>query len=77
MGSLEFVMSKGESMTSDPRLEALKSAPLDSWVALSEDQTRIVAVASSYDEAVKKSECAGVSDPVLVKTPKAWHSIAV
>jgi hypothetical protein len=64
-------------MSNDPRFEALKSAPLDSWIALSEDETRIVAVGSSYDEAVKKSENAGVFDPVLVKTPKAWHSIAV
>ena len=61
----------------DPRFEALKSAPLDSWIALSEDETAIVAVGSSYDEAVRKSETAGVLDPVLVKTPKAWHTIAV
>ena len=61
----------------DLRFEALKAAPLDSWIALSEDETKIVAVGSSYDEAVKNSERAGVSDPVLVKTPKAWHSIAV
>jgi hypothetical protein len=64
-------------MSSDPRFEALKSAPLDSWVALSEDETKIVAVGSSYEEAVRKSENAGVSDPVLVKTPKAWRPIAV
>jgi hypothetical protein len=64
-------------MSDDLRFEALKSAPLDSWVALSEDQTRVVAVGSSYEEAVMKSESAGVSDPVLVKTPKAWHSVAV
>jgi len=64
-------------MNWDPRFEALKSAPLDSWIALSEDETKIVAVGSSYEEAVKKSESAGVSDPVLVKTPKAWHSISV
>jgi hypothetical protein len=64
-------------MSLDPRFEALKSAPLDSWIALSEDETKIVAVGASYDEAVAKSESAGVSDPVLVKTPKAWHSISV
>ena len=64
-------------MSVDLRFEALKSAPLDSWVALSQDETKIVAVGSTYDEAVKKSESAGVSDPVLVKTPKAWHPIAV
>ena len=61
----------------DSRFEALQSAPLDSWIALSEDETRVVAVGSSYDEAVEKSERAGVSDPVLVKTPKAWHALSV
>jgi hypothetical protein len=61
----------------DARFEALKSAPPDSWVALSEDETRIVAVGKSYSEAVDKSESAGVSDPVLVKTPKDWLPISV
>lgn len=61
----------------DIRLELLRSAPLDSWIALSEDETKIVATAATYEEVVKKSDSAGVSDPVLVKTPKTWHSIAV
>jgi len=64
-------------MSSDLRFEALKSAPLDSWVALSEDETKVVAVGSTYEEAVSKSESAGVSDPVLIKTPKSWLSISV
>ncbi len=61
----------------DLRFEALKSAPLDSWVALSEDESKVVAVGASYDEAVKNSESAGVSDPVLVKIPKVWLPISV
>ena len=61
----------------DARFEALKSAPLDSWIALSEDESKIVAVGSSYEDAVRKSESAGISDPVLVKTPKAWMPISV
>ena len=64
-------------MNDDARFEALKSAPLDSWVALSEDESKIVAVGSTYEEAVRKCESAGVSDPILIKTPKNWHSIAV
>jgi hypothetical protein len=62
---------------SPDRLEILKKAPLDSWVALSEDESRIVAVGSSYDEVVQKSESAGVTDPVLIKTPKTWLPISV
>jgi hypothetical protein len=62
---------------SNPRLEALRSAPLDKWIALSEDESKIVAVGSTYEEAVKNSETAGVSDPVLLKTPKLWLPLSV
>jgi hypothetical protein len=56
----------------DLHIEALKKAPPDSWIAFSdEDQTKIVAVGATYEEARNKSESAGVSNPVLVKTPKA------
>jgi hypothetical protein len=59
------------------RFELLKSALLDSWVALSQDETRIVAVGRSYSEVVTLSEDAGVADPVLVKTPKEWLPISL
>jgi len=65
------------TIMNDSRFEALQSAPLDSWIALSEDESKIVAVGGSYDEVVTKSENAGVSDPVLIKTPKAWLPISV
>lgn len=61
----------------DPRLEALRSAPLDSWIALSEDETKIVAVGATYEEAARRSELAGVDDPVILKTPKAWVPLSV
>ena len=61
----------------DPRFEALKTAPLNSWIAFSEDESRIVAIGRSYEEAVRKSEDAGVTDPVLVKTPRVWLPISV
>ena len=54
------------------RADALRAAPLNSWVALSEDESRIVASGATYEEAVKKSEEAGVTDPVLVRTPPEW-----
>lgn len=61
----------------DPRLEALRSAPLDSWIALSADESTIIAIGTTYDEAVRNSEIAGVSDPVMLKTPKVWLPISV
>jgi hypothetical protein len=58
--------------TTDERLNALRSAPPDSWIALSEDESAIIAVGSTYEEVVAKTEEAGVSDPILIKTPKTW-----
>lgn len=65
------------SSIADARFEALQSAPLDTWIALSEDESKIVAVGSTYSEVVDKSERAGVSDPVIIKTPKMWAPLSV
>jgi len=62
---------------SSGRVNALRNAPLDSWVALSSDETTIVATGSTYAEAAAKSEEAGVADPIIVKTPKRWLPLAV
>jgi hypothetical protein len=59
------------------RLKALSSAPLDSWVALSEDESTIVAVGGTYGEVVEKSEQAGVGDPLIVKTPAHWGAFSL
>lgn len=59
------------------RLALLKSAPLDSWVALSEDESRIVATAQTYSEVVELSERAGEPDPVILKTPERWAPFSV
>ncbi len=73
MASMTIAMDTDE----DHRLELLRSAPADSWIALSEDETAIIASGATYDEAVAKSELAGVSDPLLIKTPKVWMPISV
>jgi hypothetical protein len=61
----------------DARAELLRRAPLDSWIALSEDETKIVAVGATFEEATRKSELASVKDPVLLKTPKVWLPLSV
>lgn len=65
------------SPQSAARLKALESAPLDSWVALSEDETHIVAVGKTYSEAAENSERVGFDDPVIVKIPKEWAPLSV
>src|ERR1700722_10608321 len=76
MASTVFEMPNSPT-AEDRRLELLRSAPLNSWIALSEDETEIVATGSTYEEVVRNSENAGVSDPLLIMTPKVWMPISV
>lgn len=59
------------------RLNTLRSAPLDSWIALSEDESRIVAIGRTYAEVSEQSDAAGETDPIILKTPTAWEPISV
>jgi len=65
------------AIADSPRLKALKSAPLNSWIALSNDETSVVATGNSYEEVSKKIEESGLSDSVVLKTPKQWTSFSV
>ena len=63
--------------TESQRLNALRSAPLNSWVALSEDESRIVATGASYQEVSDRSDAAGEANPVIIKTPDRWLALSV
>jgi hypothetical protein len=71
---MEMVMSAAPNSL---RAEALRTAPLNAWVALSEDESRVIATGATYEEVVKKSEEAGVEEPILIKTPSSWISLSV
>jgi hypothetical protein len=60
-----------------PRSKALRAAPLNSWVAFDESETRVVAMAATYEQVVTESNAAGVADPVVVKTPPEWSPLSV
>ena len=54
------------------RLELLRSAPMNTWIALSADESRIIATGVTFmaaDEAAKKT---GEEGYVLTRTPEAW-----
>jgi hypothetical protein len=59
-------------MDSQQRLKVLENAPPNSWIAFSDDESRVVGIASTYSEAVELATKEGVEDPVLVKTPEEW-----
>jgi Fe2+ transport system protein FeoA len=60
-------------MTPQARIEALKSAPPNGWIAFSEDEERVVAKGMIYDEVVELAEKNGVTDPIVVKVPENWN----
>lgn len=62
---------------SDARSEALRKAPLDSWVALSADETQVVAVGASYEEVSTELDRLGDTNSVILKTPPAWLPLAL
>jgi hypothetical protein len=59
------------------RLATLQSAPLDKWIAISEDESRIIAVGETYSEVSDLSDAAGEDDPIILRTPPAWEPISV
>ena len=54
------------------RFDILQQAPLDQWIALSHDESKMVAASTDLDDAVALSEAAGEYDPIMIKTPPFW-----
>lgn len=59
------------------RLDTLRSAPLDKWIAISDDESRIIAVGETYTEVSDLSDAAGEDDPIILRTPSAWEPISI
>jgi hypothetical protein len=52
----------------------LSSVPEGAWVALSNDEERIVAYAAELQEALKKAKVVGEDEPVVLRVPEAGAS---
>ena len=59
-------------MSKEERLQALREAPPNSWLALSEDESRVLGSGKTYAEAVELAAEEGVEDPILIKIPDEW-----
>jgi len=64
-------------MNSNQRAETLRNAPLDSWIALSDDESRVVAQGNSYEEVAAQLDKLGDQSAVILKTPPHWHPFAL
>jgi hypothetical protein len=58
--------------TESPRLELLRSAPLDAWIAVSRDESRVLATGKTFVEADTAAQKTGEEGYFLIKTPDAW-----
>ena len=56
----------------EARLSALTSAPLDRWIALSADESRIVAEGDTFEEVANVVERSGEQDPLIIRIPDDW-----
>jgi hypothetical protein len=54
------------------RLELLRSAPMNCWIALSKDESKIVAVGKTFMEADATAKESGEKDYFLTRTPDTW-----
>jgi TPP-dependent indolepyruvate ferredoxin oxidoreductase alpha subunit len=59
------------------RAAALQQAPLNAWIALSDDETKIVAEGHSYQEVADQLDRMGNESAVVVKTPPSWDLLSV
>jgi hypothetical protein len=59
-------------MSPKTRIKVLQETKPGTWIAFSEDESRVVGRGNSYDEAVKAAEEAGVHEPVITRVPKDW-----
>lgn len=66
------------AVAESPRLKALKSAPMDSWIVLSGEESTILATGNSFEEAsMRADQLDSADDLVVLKTPKSWASFSV
>jgi hypothetical protein len=79
--SLNRLTVEGKIVKKNPQIEArvsaLLTAPLDSWIALSDDETKITAHGASFQEVVDQLERLGDESSVILKTPPSWRPLAV
>lgn len=50
----------------------VQKAPLNGWIAFSEDDERPIAYGATYDEVVANAGKQGASKLVVVKVPETW-----
>lgn len=61
----------------EARIAALRDTPPDSWVALSDDETTVIARGATYEDVANELERIGDESAVVMKTPPSWALLSV
>jgi hypothetical protein len=59
------------------RLVLLRTAPLNKWIALSKDESEIVAIGDSFQDVSEQCDRDGLVHPLIVKTSEIWAALAL
>jgi hypothetical protein len=65
-------MASMKKPVASQRLELLRSAPMNTWIALSADESRIVATGSTFIEADEAAKKTGEEGYFLIKILNSW-----
>lgn len=57
--------------------ELLKGIAPGTWVAISENQDRVVATADSIDAVLEKSRTSGVQNPFVIRVPETNSAVVL
>jgi hypothetical protein len=57
---------------SDNFARILLEAPRKCWLALTEDESKVVGHGKTPEEAVEAARANGVDDPILIWAPEVW-----
>jgi len=64
-------------MSPEERTQILLEARPNSWIALSEDESKVVGRGGTYTEAVEEALSNGEEDPLLIRTPEEWNDLVL
>ena len=71
-GAIVVKVRSVPTMTPEERLRVLRDAPRDCWIAVAEEEARVVAFGQSLSDVADEAERCGVHDPLMIRTPKQW-----
>ncbi len=61
-------------MSTKERVRVLREAKPNTWIALSANESSVVAYGNTYAEVVTNAKTKGETDPVILKTPDDWST---